>query len=61
MMVEPDLLCTRVPDLTDDSSGPRCIHMWTYNKAVINNLPDKLKALIPDTSKKIFRDKGCKV
>ena len=61
MMVEPDLLCIRVPDLKDDSSGPRCIHMWTYNKAVINNLPANLKALIPDTSKKLLREKGCNV
>ena len=49
MKVEPYLLCIRVPDLTDGGAGPRCIHMWTYNKLVINNIPDDIKALIPDT------------
>ncbi len=61
MKVEPDLLCLRVPDLSDDSSGPRCIHMWTYTKSVVENLPDNLKVLIPETSIKILEDKGCKL
>jgi len=58
MDVEPGLYCVRVPDLGDDCSGKRCIHMWTYDKKVIEDLPDKLKNNIPDTTKAVLKRKG---
>lgn len=61
MNVEPDLYCVRVPDLGDDAKGPRCIHMWTYKKEVVDNLPDEIKVKVPETTKVVLRGKGVKI
>jgi len=61
MEVEPDLLCVRVPDLGDDSSGERCVHLWTYDKALVEELPIELKEVIPDSTKQVLRGKGVQV
>jgi len=58
MDVEPDLYCVRVPDLGNDSSGKRCVHMWTYNKKVIENMSDELKSNIADTTVEVLKKKG---
>lgn len=58
MDVESDLYCVRVPDLGNDSSGKRCIHMWTYDKKVIENLSDELKSNIMDTTREVLKKKG---
>ncbi|MFO8010493.1 MAG: hypothetical protein R6U89_06750 [Dehalococcoidia bacterium] len=61
MMAEPDLLCVRVPDLGDEAQEPRCVHMWTYDREVIERLPDDLKERIPETSRDILHEKGVRL
>jgi len=58
MEIEPDLICMRTPDLGDDGTGERCVHMWTYEKEVVEKLDDKYKVLIPDSTKKVLEKKG---
>ena len=59
MAAEPTLLAVRAPDLGDDASGPRCMQMWTYDKGVIENMPDSLKNTLTDSTKKYLMDRGC--
>jgi hypothetical protein len=61
MDVEPDLLCIRTPDLTDGGTGPKCVHMWTYEKEVVEKLEDKYKALLRDSTKKLLEKKGVRL
>lgn len=61
MRVEPLLFCFRAPDLGDDGTGSRCVHVWTYNKAVVDSLPDNLKRVIPESTRQVLRSKGAKV
>jgi hypothetical protein len=61
MAVEPKLLCVRVPDLGEKGKGHKCVHMWTYDRKVVEALPDKLKSLIPDSTKKLLEKKGVRL
>lgn len=61
MAVDPDLFCVRVPDLGDRAEEPRCVHMWTYDKKVVESLPDVLKERIPETTRKVLNGKGVRL
>ena len=58
---EPTLLFLLGPDLGADCTGPRCIHMWTYNKTLIENMPDVVKPYVRETVKKMLRDRGAQI
>jgi hypothetical protein len=61
MAVEPELLCIRVPDLGDEASEPRCIHMWTYEKEIVECLSGDLKERIPVSTRKLLQQKGVRL
>jgi hypothetical protein len=67
MDVEPGLFCVRSPhycldpDVQGEDDGKRCVHIWTYEKSIIDAMPEKWKAAIPPTTKEVLRKKGAKV
>ncbi len=61
MTAEPELLMIRVPTVGDTAKEPRCIHLFTYDKEVIENLPQNLKRRIPRTTRKMLADKGVRL
>lgn len=61
MVAEPDLLVIRVPDIGDLAEEQRCIHMFTYDREVVETLPDDLKNRIPETTKKVLEAKGIRL
>jgi len=61
MAAEPALLAVRAPDLGDDASGPRCMQMWTYDKSVIETIPEHLKKTLTDSTKKYLKDRGVSI
>ncbi|MFC1920064.1 hypothetical protein ACFLWX_04665 [Chloroflexota bacterium] len=58
MAAEPDLLVVRTPDIGDRSEEPRCVHLFTYIKEKVEELPDELKRRIPDTTAEVLKVKG---
>ena len=58
MNVVPGLLIVRVPDLGDMAEEPRCVHLFTYEKEVIERLSDDLKVRIPDSTREVLKGKG---
>jgi len=55
---EPTLFAMIGPDLGADSMGPRCMHTWTYNKTLVDNLPKIIRPHVRETVKKVLRDRG---
>ena len=55
---EPTLFAMIGPDLGVDNIGPRCIHTWTYNKTLVDNLPELIRPYVREAVKKVLRDRG---
>lgn len=61
MECEPTLFCLLGPDLGKDCTGPRCIHIWTYNKELFENLPEAVKPYLRESVKEVLGSKGVNI
>ena len=59
MAAEPGLLVVRVPGEKPDDK--RCVHVWTYDRGVIEEMPDELKARIPESTRKVLIQRGVRL
>jgi hypothetical protein len=60
MQCEPTLLTARLVDIGDAGSTTRCVHLWTYSARVFEGLPEDCRANIPETTRKLLRQRGVK-
>ena len=57
---EPTLFCLMGPHMDERGQG-RCVHIWTYNMALIDNLPGAVRPCVRETVKKVLRSRGAKI
>ena len=61
MSVDPTLLTARLINVGDKRWKGRCLHLWTYEPTVFNDIPQEFIDNIPDSTKKILRERNVKI
>ena len=61
MEVDPTLLTARLIDVGDKKWKGRCLHLWTYEPSVFNDIPQEFIDNIPDSTKKILRERKVQI
>jgi len=46
---------------SESMDGGRAIHLWTYSRDVISNLPDDVKAHVSPSMRNVLAQKGCDI
>jgi hypothetical protein len=57
---EPTLFSFMGPHMDEKAQG-RCVHIWTYDKSIVDNMPDTVRPFLRETVKKVLRDKGANI
>jgi hypothetical protein len=58
MEVDPKLLTFMGPHLGDDGCQGKCVHIWTYSPEEASAVSDKVKAMLPESIKKVLKKRG---
>ena len=61
MAAEPGLYMVRAPDVGDRGEGPRCFHVWTYDKPLLEKLPKYIKDQVTEENKNLLAARGVRL
>jgi hypothetical protein len=61
MEVDPTLLTAMLVDVGNEKWESRCVHIWTYESTVFNDISQEFIDNIPDSTKKILRERNVQI